>query len=153
MRKYKEKLMSQGILYTIGYQRKSFKEFLQCIIDNNISVLIDIRYNPDSRRRNFSKSFLETYLPKKNITYVHYKELGAPTSKRHEAKTTNNHNLVLQKWKRIIKNKIDILNGLKRQFDSDIICFMCYEKEVSQCHRLIVSDQFAVMHNYKVIHL
>lgn len=140
-------------IYTIGYQEKSLEDFLARIIDNKINVVIDIRYNPNSRRKGFSKNKLASHLQEKNVKYYHYKDLGTPPPIRKKAIEKNNHMIVINKWKAMIDEKLELLKNLKNHFIDDIICFMCYEKDATHCHRSIVVQTYGSLTGTKIIHL
>ena len=50
------------ILATIGYEGLKPEDFLGKLKENNVSVLVDVRQNPISRKQGFSKSRLEIFL-------------------------------------------------------------------------------------------
>ncbi|WP_348602891.1 DUF488 family protein [Bartonella tribocorum] len=41
--------------FTIGYEGKSLENYLNCLLENNIKILCDVRKNPISRKYGFSK--------------------------------------------------------------------------------------------------
>lgn len=146
-------MVNKGEIYTIGYQEKSLDDFLSCITDNKINVVIDIRYNPNSRRKGFSKNKLASHLQEKNIKYYHYKDLGTPPLIRKKAIEKKDHMIVINKWKATIDKKLELLKDLKNHFIDDIICFMCYEKDATHCHRSVVVQTYGALTRTKIIHL
>ena len=143
----------KGDLHHRVSRRKSLDDFLARIIDNKINVVIDIRYNPNSRRRGFSKNKLASHLLEKNVKYYHYKDLGTPPLIRKKAIEKKNHMIVINKWKAMIDEKMELLKNLKNHFIDDIICFMCYEKDATHCHRSVVVQTYGALTRNKIIHL
>lgn len=81
------------ILFIIGTNKKSAKQFFNILKKNNVKGIIDIRLNNSSQLNEFSKSKdLEFFLKKiLNLDYQHLIEL-APTKdilKRYKNKTIN----------------------------------------------------------------
>jgi len=65
------------IIWTIGHSTHSFKEFIDMLKSFQIECVVDIRSFPGSRRYpHFNKETLEVSLPKNNIKYCHFRDLG-----------------------------------------------------------------------------
>ncbi len=65
-------------LFTIGYEGRSLTEFVQLLVKNAITRVIDVRELPLSRRRGFSKTSLTEALAAHDIEYVHLRKAGNP---------------------------------------------------------------------------
>ena len=63
----------------IGYEGATIERFLSCLKDNQIELVIDVRANPISRKRGFSKTALRANLASVGIDYVHFPILGIPS--------------------------------------------------------------------------
>lgn len=63
-------------IYTIGYEGKDIDAFLNILIKNEITLLIDVRKNAFSMNFSFTKNKLMNYLEKTGIKYIHTPELG-----------------------------------------------------------------------------
>ncbi len=59
------------ILYTIGYEGRSLEELIACLKTSNISVVLDVREIPISRKMCFSKSKLKSKLEDEELGYIH----------------------------------------------------------------------------------
>jgi len=71
---YLIKFVSLGLLkmiYTIGYEERTLEEFIEQLKLFNISTLVDIRENPFSRKKGFSKNALAQSLEENGIEYLH----------------------------------------------------------------------------------
>lgn len=47
--------MSVNVVYTIGYEGIDLEQFIDIIKKNHIDTIIDVRKNPVSRKKGFSK--------------------------------------------------------------------------------------------------
>jgi len=123
--------------FTIGYEGKSFEDYLNRLIKNNVQLLCDVRKNPLSRKYGFSKKTLSETLAKLNIRYIHMPELGIVSDKRRELKTQADYNKLFSEYEKTtlkendvaIKNLFDIFMQNKR------VAITCFEAEECMCHR------------------
>ncbi|MEX2317691.1 MAG: DUF488 domain-containing protein [Pirellulales bacterium] len=67
-----------GKLFTAGYAGHDLDSFLEKLRNNDIQTVVDIRQNPVSRKKGFSRSRLPEFLSDHGIEYVHVRELGVP---------------------------------------------------------------------------
>jgi len=128
-------------ILTIGFAKKSAREFFTILKEAGVSTVIDIRLNNVSQLAGFTKKqdlqyFLEEIAC---VTYIHKPEL-APTKE------------ILDAYK---KEHID-WSGYERQFRQLLIerhvenlvtpqlvdkaCFLCSEPEPDKCHRRLVAE-------------
>lgn len=70
-------------LATIGYEGVSLPAFLATLETAGVTLLLDVRELPISRRKGFSKTALSKALSRIGIEYQHERALGAPRSVRH----------------------------------------------------------------------
>ncbi|MBI5286332.1 MAG: DUF488 domain-containing protein [Deltaproteobacteria bacterium] len=129
-------------LFTIGYERRNINTFLEELIQHGISLLIDIREIPLSRKPGFSKSKLKEHLERFNIKYIHAKELGSPKNLRKKLCKDNNYDHFFEEYRAYLKTKIETVRNL--YWDAivhEVSCLMCIENEPSCCHRKIVAEK------------
>ena len=128
-------------ILTIGFAKKSAREFFTILKEAGVSTVIDIRLNNVSQLAGFTKKqdlqyFLEEIA---RVTYIHKPEL-APTKE------------ILDAYK---KEHID-WSGYERQFRQLLIerhvenlvtpqlvdkaCFLCSEPKPDKCHRRLVAE-------------
>lgn len=72
-----ERAEASGIL-GIGYEGRSLDDFIGCLSGHGTAFLADVRLNPVSRKRGFSKRLLAAALAEAGISYWHVPELGNP---------------------------------------------------------------------------
>jgi uncharacterized protein (DUF488 family) len=64
-------------IYTLGHSTRSMREFIEILKTFNIELVVEVRRFPGSRKfPHFNKENLETELPKVDVAYVHFHELG-----------------------------------------------------------------------------
>lgn len=66
-------------IFTIGYESKIIKEFLESLQNNGIKQLIDVRFSAESKfKPDFNKVILARELERVKIKYTHRSDLGIP---------------------------------------------------------------------------
>ena len=69
-------------IISIGYERRDLSELIGLLTANGVLTLVDVRLNPISRKRGFSKKALAAALGDAGIDYRHERELGNPKENR-----------------------------------------------------------------------
>ncbi len=115
-------------IYTLGYQNKSFQEFLKILEDYQIELVVDVRSYPESRFSEFTKDNLKDNLEIEGFSYLHLPKLGGlrEESYREFMETES------------FKKSIDQLMTLAKKNKTVIICLESYP---NQCHRRYVSQK------------
>ncbi len=127
-------------LYTIGYEGLSIEGFILKLILRNIKLVIDVRKNPISMKRDFSKSRLKKYLDEVGILYVHIPEVGITTEKRKEYLTENKRTELFQWYeKNTLSNCSDSINRINELAAEKNVVLLCYEKNPEDCLRFHVA--------------
>ena len=129
------------MLCTIGYQGKTVDEFIGQLENFRVSILIDVREIPISRKKGFSKTSLSQHLREHDIEYVHLGELGSPRALRHKLRKDNDYDYFFTEYSRHIKSHMQIIEALCKTISDHICCIMCYEKLPGYCHRSIVAEE------------
>jgi len=63
-------------VYTIGYEDRSFEEFIDLLKRHEIKVVLDVRHEVEFVKQEFSGELLKRQLPVYGIKYIQLKELG-----------------------------------------------------------------------------
>lgn len=130
----------QAILYTIGYEGINQDEFFDCLKQNDVSVVADVRHLPLSRKKGFSKTSLSEFLSSKNIDYINYRDLGANKNLRDQLKKDGNYETFFEAIARsILKNKEPLTEINQMLCNGKNVALMCFEKNFKLCHRKIVA--------------
>ena len=69
-------------IVSIGYEQRDVSELVGLLKANGVVTLIDVRLNPISRKKGFSKKALAAALGDAGIEYRHERELGNPKENR-----------------------------------------------------------------------
>jgi len=127
----------ENCFFTIGYEGKSFENYLNRLIQNNIKLLCDVRRNPLSRKYGFSKKTLSETLKKLGISYVHIPELGIVSEKRQELNDQADYDRLFNEYERTtLKDNTQALRELFSLFQQHKrIAITCFEATSCMCHR------------------
>lgn len=142
-------------LYTIGFTKKSAKDFFEILVSNNVKSLIDVRLNNKSQLAGFTKgSDLEYFLKViANVEYFHFIK-AAPEKellKKWQNKEIN--------WGEYEKNYLRTLAERKiiNYFDStrfEYSCLLCSEPTTEYCHRRLLAEYFQkYIPEIEIVHL
>lgn len=128
------------MLYTIGYEGIDTQKFLSTLKRQGISVLVDVREMPLSRKKGFSKSALSTLLGEVGIEYIHIRALGAPKSVRHRMKETGNWDEYCLGYSQHLQCCTTELEQVELLARNQAVCLMCFEANYLECHRSLISN-------------
>jgi uncharacterized protein (DUF488 family) len=128
-------------LLTIGFTKKTARQFFDLLKKNNVTKIIDIRINNTSQLAGFAKGRDLEYFAKE-ICGIDYEYLPdfAPTKELLTDYKNNNvdwfgyqqvFRKLLEKRQIISKYNID---------DFDNACFLCSEETPDQCHRRLLVE-------------
>ena len=143
-------------LYTIGYEGKSIEQYMTRLIDNCVSALIDVRYNPFSMKWGFSTKQLQYITEQCEIEYIHIPELGIEGNLRKGLKSRADYERLFAKYKKTLRHvrKEKALREIQDTFKNhQRIALTCFEKEHTSCHRNQVAQAITGYCNIKVKHL
>lgn len=125
---------SKTTLCTIGYEGKTPAALLEMLQRARVSVLIDVRELPLSRRRGFSKTALRTALEAEGIRYVHLRAAGNPY---------RGQKVDLQKGLRLYARHLDrapeVVELLLNEARGTRAALLCFEARACDCHRSILA--------------
>lgn len=146
--------MKPGELATIGYEKCGFDDFLRCLLDAGVRLVIDVRDLPLSRRAGFSKRQLAAGLQEAGIEYRHLRALGTPPAGRE----ANRRRRWDEFWHIVDDRLATPEAGLALAEAAELAaatpsCLLCYEASACQCHRLRVAERLAASHGFTVRHL
>ena len=143
-------------LYTIGHSTRAQADFLALLRAHEIATLVDIRAFPASRRLpHFNRENLEAALRAEGINYVGMKALGGRRGKQRE----DSPNVALRNPS--FRNYADYMltsefqtaaQELEKLAADSRTAIMCAEAVFFRCHRILVSDYFA-LRGHQVLHI
>ena len=144
-------------VFSIGYEGLTIDSFLYKLIVNNITLVVDVRNNPQSMKYGFSKKSFKKYIENAGMKYIHIPELGIPSTMRKGLGESVSHKTLfkayetklLPKQETEIKQLIDLTNQNER------IALVCFEADHNFCHRHTLIEHLQKNKAFKraVIHL
>lgn len=145
-----------AIIYTIGFTKKSLKEFINLLKKNKITKLIDTRLSRDSQLSGFAKS--------KDLKYVLEKILKIKYEVITEFSPTKELLKTYQKdkdWEKYEEGFLELIKERELEKFEDIvldekerICLLCSEAKADKCHRRLLAEFFNRLRNkVYIIHL
>ncbi|HMD63412.1 MAG TPA: DUF488 domain-containing protein [Stellaceae bacterium] len=146
--------MTAPVLFTIGYEKARLKDVVATLAEAGVSILLDVRDRPISRRPGFSKRQLAAAVEQAGLRYVHLPALGTPPEGRLAGRR--------RKWDRfwpIVEEKLARAEAaLALQEAAELAqaapsCLLCYEADWRVCHRRRVAEILAQRHGFAVSHL
>ena len=126
-------------LFTIGYEGRDLDTFLDCLAQNGIECLLDVREVAYSRKKGFSRTALAKALEMKGIRYVHLKDLGSPGALRDELKSGGDYGKFFRGMEEHLATQRETIAEAHSHAVQMRCCLMCYEKLAAMCHRKIVA--------------
>ena len=128
-------------IFTIGFTKKTAREFFEKLIRPGLARLVDVRLNNVSQLAGFSKKddlqfFCEAIL---SIRYLHRPELAPSQAMLDEYK--KNHG----EWMEYEKQFIGLMaeRKIENSLASEIVdgdCLLCSEATPDNCHRRLVAE-------------
>lgn len=114
-------------VYTIGHGSRKLEEFLSLLKMNKITLLVDVRRFPTSKKEQFKRENLERTLGSNGIKYLWVgKSLGGFRKGGYEKYMEE------EEFKTGISELLENIRG-------EIPCLMCLEITPKGCHRRFVS--------------
>jgi uncharacterized protein (DUF488 family) len=128
-------------LFTIGFTRKTAREFFTSLKDAGVRRVVDVRLNNDSQLAGFSKKEDLAYFLREigGIEYVHLPEL-APTQDILDAYRKHKGD-----WGIYEKQFLDLMarRQVEKTVRPDLLdhgCLLCSEHLPHHCHRRLVAE-------------
>jgi len=143
-------------LYTVGYEGCDIDDFVKGLKRNKINCLIDVRKNPVSRKKGFSKSKLRESLNKAGIEYEHFSSLGVPSAwrKKQKAHLMTRKKMFDDYTKKILPiHQNEIEKVIKLATASRSAALLCYEANALDCHRHFLTEEILKHKKFKVVDL
>jgi uncharacterized protein (DUF488 family) len=131
-------------LIGVGYEGQSIGSFIDMLLIQGVTHLVDVRLTPISRKPGFSKTALGHALAAADISYTHLPELGNPKSNRagfagDTAELTRARRFFVQQIRRpAAESALDTIAELAAHHRVAVLCF---EADEQRCHRHVVLAQ------------
>ncbi len=123
------------VLFTSGYAGLSIEQFLLRLRSHGITMVIDVRQLPISRKHDFSKSQLRQTLEDNGFSYVHFPQLGSPAELRAQLKQGLDLAVFFARYEAHLDQQVEPLYELLELVRREPCCLICVESSPQQCHR------------------
>jgi uncharacterized protein (DUF488 family) len=129
-----------GRIYSVGYEGMTVDSLVDRLAGARVSVLVDVRLNPVSRKPGFSRRRLTAALETAGIEYIHEKELGNPPDNRDSFRTGDGE-VGRSRMRSILDNGAgDALDRVVGLASSQRIAVLCVERDAHRCHRDVIAQ-------------
>lgn len=141
-------------LFTLGYEGASLADCIAALAAAGVTLVIDVRELPLSRKPGFSKGALAASLAEAGIGYRHIRALGTPKPGRVAVRTGD-----LAGFERIFREHLageEAQAGLALALElakEQPSCLLCYERDPGHCHRSIVAEAMVRQRPVEVLNL
>jgi uncharacterized protein (DUF488 family) len=142
-------------LCTIGFTKKSLRDFIGRLRGAGVSKLIDIRLRNTSHLAGFAKKEdLQFILEECGIEYAHVPELAPTDDLLDEYRGGKDWETFSKKFRSLLKKR-DVLGAVDMAADGHArVCLLCTEDSAEKCHRAILAELVrAKRTGLKVAHL
>lgn len=135
-------------IYTVGYENRSVKKFLEVLVSTGIQIVIDVRANPFSKKRGFCKKNLKETLESASIRYIWARDYGVPPREQE----TGTKEQILSAYRQRVRKRF-LLKWLSQFFEEKPTALMCVEASAEQCHRGVLAEELSEFMGAEIVHL
>jgi uncharacterized protein (DUF488 family) len=140
-------------LYTFGYEGLAINAFIARLTSAGVETVIDVRANPLSRKRGFSKTAFSNALSAAGIEYRHVVTMGCPKPVRDQYKQDGNWGTYTRGFMAHLAKNRAALGEVAELAEASTCCLVCFEADFEQCHRTFVARGAAKLGGFTVLHL
>jgi uncharacterized protein (DUF488 family) len=118
--------------------------------------VVDVRRNPVSRKKGFSRTALSEFLCSNAIEYVHVSALGVPQPLRAQLRDGRcDLSEYLAEFSHYVRKELDAVEHVYNLATHRRCCLLCVEECVDDCHRSVVAKEVASQngHKLKIVHV
>lgn len=144
-------------IFTIGFTKKSARQFFSLIKENRINLLLDIRLNNSSQLAGFSKgSDLEYFLTEICDCKYEHDLIFAPTAELmngfKDKKITPEQ--FEQQYMDLMSSRGALKHFSSQYVNAKNVCLLCSEERPTYCHRRVLADMLiSALADVNVYHL
>jgi uncharacterized protein (DUF488 family) len=140
-------------LFTFGYEGHAIDGFIARLKKAGVTVVVDVRELPLSRKKGFSKTVFATMLTKAGIAYRHEPVLGCPKPIRNQYKSDGNWQRYEKAFNNYLATQATAVAELAKFSKISRACLVCFEADFNFCHRSLVARAASTAGGASVIHL
>jgi len=125
--------------FTLGYEGRSLDAYLELLVRQNISHLVDVRKNAYSMKYGFSKSVLAKCCISLGISYSHEPDLGIESEDRQHLQGLKDYEALFATYEQTTLRSDAARKALDRLLEAQAqwprMALTCFEKDPRYCHR------------------
>ena len=133
--------MSEYQLVSLGYEGRTVDELIVNLLRERVSVLVDVRLTPLSRKPGMSKKRLASALESAGIRYVHLRALGNPRENREAFRSGDPASHEVFRALLVGEPGADAIQHVVELLDGETVALLCFERDHQTCHRRLVADE------------
>ena len=126
-------------IYSVGYEGITVVDLVDRLARLEVSLLVDVRLQPWSRKPGFSRKELALALALGGIEYVHEPLFANPPENRDAFRQGDPAAVQLMR-ERLQGTGEVALEKLVREARYRDVAVLCVERESSRCHRRVITD-------------
>ncbi|MDR7400969.1 MAG: DUF488 domain-containing protein [Armatimonadota bacterium] len=142
-------------VYTVGHSTRSPEEFTDLLRAHGVTLLVDIRVAPSSRRfPHFSGPALAQALRAAGVSYLHLKDLGGWRRPRPDSPHTGWRSPGFRGYADHMETAefAAALEEVLSRARTEVVALMCAEAVPWRCHRQLVADAL-LARGVEVVHI
>lgn len=143
---------SAKVIFTIGYEGDTPEGVVRRLTSAGVTVLVDVREVPRSRKPGFSRNLLSAYLASHGVEYYHVSLLGSPKSAREEYLKSGDFNSFAAKYIAHLDCQDEAMRLLTGLAEAKSTAIMCLERDSTRCHRGMIASRMSSL-GFEVRHL
>ena len=140
-------------LFTFGYEGLAIDGFIARLKKAGVTVVVDVRELPLSRKKGFSKTAFAAALHDAGIAYTHVPTFGCPRPIRNQYKIDGNWKRYEKAFAAYLATQASAVASLAKFSKTAKACLVCFEADFNFCHRSLVARAAADAGGAGVVHL
>lgn len=130
----------RGRIYSVGYEGMEVGGLIDHLTWAGVTLLVDVRMNPVSRKPGWSKRSLQAALEAAGIEYRHERVLGNPPDNRDSFRRGDGEE-GRRRMREILSNGSGpALERLVNEAAERYVAVLCVERGARRCHRQVITD-------------
>ncbi len=127
--------------FTIGYQGADRQAFIRELVASGVSVVVDTRERPMSRRPDFRREALRAALESAGVRYESRPRLGVP--KRVRALASTKPRRFAFAYGGVLRRADDEVDAVAELARREVVALLCFEVDPERCHRALLAVALA----------
>jgi len=140
-------------LFTAGYEGETIDSFLAKLLQAEINLVLDVRFNAVSRKKGFSKNHLQHACEKIGIVYAHLPDLGIPSSLRKSLRNSEDYRRLFTWYAECLRKGLPACDQAEKLVQLHRTVLLCFEHDINRCHRSKLADVIARRTGMAIVHL